>query len=236
MNNDEIRNEILAKLTIEREVREQLARQQADEAKPTKKSRWAWLESKLGLLVIGAIVSGVLVPVFQYTQERVKWHQQNRYNSLVLQLTNMRESLKQFIAVQALSAELYELGLDVLQARGGAITETQVEQWRKDLRALQQRRIAQNAAFAASVFYFPPAAQPPIRKEWQELIGQSEEMQGLIYGAMQSGPKATEAADANELATQLGERLNKVNHTYERLLTMLRQQLLEVENESSEFK
>ena len=60
----DIKNEILTKLAIEREVREQLARQQSEQGAPPKKSRWAWLESKLALLVIGAIVSGVLVPVF----------------------------------------------------------------------------------------------------------------------------------------------------------------------------
>ena len=81
MNTEEIRDEIVTKLAIEREVREQLAKQQAEQNAPPRKSRWAWLESKLGLLVIGAIFSGVLVPVFQYTQERVKWHQQNRYNA-----------------------------------------------------------------------------------------------------------------------------------------------------------
>ena len=232
MNPEEIRNEILTKLAIEREVREALAREQGA---PPKKGRWAWVESKLGLLIIGAVVSGVLVPVFQYTQERVKWHQQNRYNALVLQLTNMRESLKQFIAVQALSAELYELGLDVLQAPG-ALDAGQVEQRRTDLRALQQRRIAQNAAFAASVFYFPAGAQPPIREAWGTLIGHSEQMQGLIYEVLQQDAKARAAVDSNELATQLGEHLNKVNQAYEHLLSMLRQQLLEVENESSKFR
>jgi hypothetical protein len=234
MNNEEIRNEILTKLTIEREVREQLARQQAADTAPASRSRWAWVESKLGLLVIGAILSGVLVPVFQYTQERVKWHEQNRYNSLVLQLTHMRESLEQFIAVQALSAELYELGIDVLQSRQANGTDEQIQQWRKELRALQQRRIAQNAAFAASVFYFPPSAQPPIREAWQGLILQCEELQGQIDGVLQKTPK--EEVNANELATDLGERLNTVNETYERLLSMLRQQLMEVENESSAFK
>ena len=169
---------------------------------------------------------------FDTAAESVKWHQQNRYNSLVVQLTDVRESLKQFIAVQALSGELYELGLDVLQAP--VVDDAQRQQWRKDLRALQQRRIAQNAAFAASVFYFPVNSQPPIREAWQELILQSEEMQGVIYGVLQN-PKA-ESVDANELATQLGEKLAKVNKAYERLLSMLRQQLLEVEDESSKFK
>ncbi len=234
MSAEDIKNEILTKLAIEREVREQLARQQGEPA-PAKKNKWAWVETKIGLLVIGAVVSGVLVPVFQYTQERVKWRQQNNYNSLVLQLTSMRESLKQFIAVQALSAELYELGLDVLQAPG-VIAAPMLEQWRKDLRELQKRRIAQNAAFAASMFYFPSTAQPRIRDAWNELIGSSEEIQGLITEALAQDGAPVSTSRRNELATQLGERLNKVNQSYERLLAMLRQELLTVERESSEFK
>jgi len=82
MNTEEIKNEILAKLEIEREVREQLRRQQSDQSVSTKKSPWAWLDSKFGLLLIGAVISGVFVPTFQFTQEGIKWHKQNRYDSL----------------------------------------------------------------------------------------------------------------------------------------------------------
>lgn len=236
MNTDEIKQEVLTKLSIEREVREQLARQQGEQRAPGEKGKWAWLESKFALLLLGAIISGVLVPTFQYTQERVKWHQQNRYDSLVLQLTNMRESLKQFIAVQALSSELYEIGLDVLQAPAGSLDTAQLEQWRKDLRALQQRRIGQNAAFAASIFYFPPDSQLAMRAAWNDLIGHSEEMHGLIYGVLETSAKSDNSVDRNELATQLGENLSKVNGAYDQLLTMLRQQLLEVDRETSRFR
>jgi hypothetical protein len=231
---EEVKNEILARLAIEREVREQLARQQAEPA-PQKKSRWSWVETKLGLLVIGAVVSGILVPVFQYTQERVKWRQQNNYNSLVLQLTNMRESLKQFIAVQVLSSELYALGLEVVQGPG-PIETAKLDQWRKDLRDLQKRRVAQSGAFAASVFYFPAGAQPKIRAAWGQLIGSAEQMHGVVAEVLDRGGAQLPAAARNASATSLDVQLTKVNQSYEMLLAMLRQELLAVERESSEFK
>jgi hypothetical protein len=243
MDSEQIRNEVLARLEIEREVREQLARQQREPSAPTATGVPAWLDSKLGLLLIGAVISGVLVPTFQFTQEEIRWHRQNRYNNLERQLGSMRESLKQFIAVQALSAELYDLGLAVLDTPSATADRLQLEQWRKDFRALQARRVQQNAAFAATVFYFPSAAQQPIRTAWNDLMRPSQQLQAGVGGLLgerepMTGAKKTadKAIDANEVAVRLDGSLAEVNQAYERVLSMLRQQLIEVEHESSKFQ
>ena len=243
MDTEEIKKEILARLQTEREVREQLERQQGDQNAPIKKSPWAWLNSKFGLLLIGAIISGVLVPTFQFTQEEIKWHRQNRYDSLERQLGSMRESLKQFIAVQALSAELYDLGLAVLDTPSAGVNRAQLEQWRKDFRALQARRVQQNAAFAATVFYFPTGSQQPIRTAWNDLMRPSQQLQTLVGSLLDesktgAGQKAIAGkhAEPNDVAVQLDTSLAEVNQAYDRVLSMLRQQLLEVERESSKFK
>ncbi len=94
MDSEQIRDEVLARLEIEREVREQLARQQSEPSVPSGTGIRAWLDSKFGLLLIGAVISGMLVPTFQFTQEEIRWHRQNRYNNLARQLGSMRESLK----------------------------------------------------------------------------------------------------------------------------------------------
>ncbi len=243
MNTDELKNEILLKLQIEREVREELARQQSDQTTQAKKTRWAWLESKFGLLLIGAIISGVLVPTFQFTQEEIKWHRQNRYDSLERQLGSIRESLKQFIAVQALSAELYDLGLEILETPSAEVERPQLEQWRKDFRALRARRVQQNAAFAASVFYFPTGSQQSIRRAWNDLMRPSQQLQTLVGGLLEenktgAGKKVTAGmpAEPNEVAVHLDTSLAEVNQAYERVLSILRQQLTEVERESSKFQ
>lgn len=242
MDTEEIKKDILARLQIELEVREQLARQQSESA-PARKSSWAWLESKFGLLLIGAILSGVLVPTFQFTQEQIKWHRQNRYDSLERQLGSIRESLKQFIAVQALSAELYDLGLAVLDSSSHGADSGQREQWRKDLRALKARQIEQNAAFAATMFYYSPQSQQPIRAAWNDLFRPSQQLQKIVGDLLEedrtgNGKKdaAGKAPDPNALAVQLDTHLAEVNQAYDQVLSMLRQQLVEVENESSKFR
>jgi hypothetical protein len=61
MDKEQIKNEILMRLEIEREVRKQLDQSREQEVTPTKSS-WKWLESKLALLVIGSLITGVLCP------------------------------------------------------------------------------------------------------------------------------------------------------------------------------
>lgn len=248
MNTEQIKNEILAKLEIEREVREQLGCQKSDQDVLTKKGPWAWLDSKLGLLLIGAIISGVLVPTFQFTQEEIKWRRQNRYDNLERQLGSMRESLKQFITVQALSAELYDLGLAVLDKPATEVDRTQLDQWLKDFRALQAQRIKQNAAFLATVFYFPTESQQTIRTAWNDLMRPSQQLQTLVGSLLEEskyvlsftdeGKKTQEEkkTEANEATVQLDKNLAEVNQAYTRVLSMLRQQLLEVEYESSKSR
>ncbi|MER2623358.1 MAG: hypothetical protein ABTS22_05400 [Accumulibacter sp.] len=243
MDSEHIRDEVLARLEIERAVREQLARQQSEPSVPSGTGIRTWLDSKFGLLLIGAVISGVLVPTFQFTQEEIRWHRQNRYNNLERQLGSMRESLKQFIAVQALSAELYDLGLAVLDTPVAAADRPQREQWRKELRALQARRVQQNAVFAATVFYFPGAAQQPIRTAWNDLMRPAQQLQACVGELLgDSGPlsgakkSADKAVDANEVAVRLDSSLAEVNQAYERVLSMLRQQLIEVEHESGKFQ
>jgi len=243
MNNEEIKKEILARLEIEREVREQLERQQSDKSSSIRKSPWAWLDSNLGLLLIGAVISGVLVPTFQFTQEQIKWQRQNRYSSIEHQLGSIRESLKQFIAVQALSAELYDLGLAFLDTPSA--DRLQLQQWRKDFRALQSRRVHQNATFAATIFYFPTESQQPIRTAWNDLMQPSQKLQTLVGGLLEenktgAGKKVTgvtvgKPLEPNEVAVQLDTSLAEVNQAYERLMSMFRQQLLEVEHDKSKF-
>ena len=76
MDSEEIGKEVAVRLEIERQVREQL-RNSENRGAAQNKSRWAWLDSKLALLIIGAVISGVLVPRFQFTQEKIDWQRQN---------------------------------------------------------------------------------------------------------------------------------------------------------------
>lgn len=240
MDNEQLRSEIALRLEIEREVREQL-RNIEEQSTAAKKSRWVWLESKLVLLIIGAVISGLLVPTFQFTQENIKWHKQNRYDSLERQLDNIRESLKQFVAVHGLSSELYDLGLNVLDTPTAAVYQTRWVDWRKEFRALRARRIQQNAAFAATVFYYPEEARDSIRKGWNNLLQPAQKLETLVGEILTTDAigdyEYTKAKSTmSEVSIQLDASLSEVNQAYERVLTKLHDQLLEVENESTKFR
>jgi hypothetical protein len=240
MNSEEIGKEVAVKLEIDRQVREQL-RNLEDQGAARKRSRWAWLDSKLTLLIIGAVISGVLVPRFQFTQEKINWQRKNRYNTVERQLGNIRDSLKQFIAVQGISAELYDLGLELLDTDAADLRQARLEEWRKDYRALKARRVQQNAAFAATVFYFPVGSRDSIRKAWNDLLLPAQKLETLVGDLLNdatggSDGKVRKKMSANETAVQLDVSLSEVNQAYEHVLTNLRNQLQEVENESAKFQ
>lgn len=113
---DDLREQILLRLRVEQEVRDQLALQQEQAGPPAPPPPWSWLDSKLGLLLLGALITGVLVPSFQFTQESLSWTRQNRYDELKLQRAGIHESLRQFLAAHAQSSELNEIGLAALES------------------------------------------------------------------------------------------------------------------------
>ncbi len=240
MDREEIGKEVAVRLEIERQVQEQL-RNLEDRGAARKKSRWAWLDSKLTLLIIGAVISGVLVPRFQFTQEKINWKRQNRYNTLERQLGSIRDSLKQFIAVQGISSELYDLGLELIDIDSATLRQSRLEEWIKDFRALRARRVQQNAAFAATVFYFPAGSRDSIRSSWNDLLLPAQKLETLVGDLLNEAAGGTDVKvrnkmSPNETAVQLDVGLSEVNQAYERVLKILRKQLQEVENESAKFQ
>jgi hypothetical protein len=232
---DELREQILLRLRLEHEVREQLALQREQAGPPAPPPPWSWLESKLGLLLLGALITGVLVPSFQFTQESLRWTRQNRYDELNLQRNGIRESLRQFLAAQAQSSELNEIGLAALDSGNPGSDPGQRQRWRQDLRALTRRRIEQNARFVVSIFHLPAEAQQSIRNDWDELLTQvgllQETVQRLIDGGTADRP-----LDRNAAGLELGQRVEGVNRAYERVLSSLRTQLQQVEREGATFR
>ncbi len=73
---------ILERLRVEAEIRSQLG-------PPARK--YGWLQSPLSLLVAGFLLTGLLVPLLQFSQETLKWKRQNRYDNTKYQLSMMRD-------------------------------------------------------------------------------------------------------------------------------------------------
>jgi len=56
-------------------------------------------------VLIGSLVTGLLVPVFQYTQQTFSWRRQNHYDNSKYRLPMMRDCLREFVSLSAYSGE-----------------------------------------------------------------------------------------------------------------------------------
>ncbi len=236
MEQEQLKEEILQQLRLERQVREEFERRGGEG--PTEKPRFAWLESKIGLLVVGAVVSGVFVPAFQFTQETFKWMRENRYNALTRQIDDMRNSLKQLIAAHALLAATYNLGLsipDELMLKDAA----RAQEARARIRDLRLQRIQQNGTFASTILFFPRSAQGGIRSAWNDYLAAADRLQYAVDDgvriSMGPGGRARDQA-LNDALRQLDTQVPECNRRYESVLCMLQASIEEVERESARFQ
>ena len=97
MLSKEEKDKIIEKAKFENDIKKSLDFEQ-------KQRKFSWLNSKLSLLLIGAVITGVLVPWFQYTQKSIEWKRQNRYDSISYRLDMMRDCVKEFVYLQAIRA------------------------------------------------------------------------------------------------------------------------------------
>ena len=76
---------------------------------PTKES---WVNSKIGLLVIGALLSGIIVPTFQYSQKFFEWKRANQYQIYQSDIKSRKLLLNKLIESMSYLAEINELFFD----------------------------------------------------------------------------------------------------------------------------
>lgn len=235
MERDQIRQEVLDQLRLEREVKEQLER---ESAKPAPKKRAAWLDTKVGTLVVGALISGFLIPAFQFTQETIKWSRQNRYNALTQQIGDMRESMKQLVAAQALVAETYNLASS-LPKGSSPDRRAALERIGARFGELRMKRLQQNAVFAGTFSFFPAQRRKEIRDAWQSYLTETD---GLQFGVENVLATALQPAGAGRdegvegAVSRLGGRVDGCNATYEKIFGAIQAAIEEVQHEGARFQ
>jgi hypothetical protein len=69
----------------------------------------SWVNSNIAILIIGSIISGILVPLFQYSHKSIEWRRQNQYENYKLSIENKENFLKEFIVLSALLSEIIEV-------------------------------------------------------------------------------------------------------------------------------
>jgi len=145
MLTQEEKDKIIEKVEFEKDVKKSL------NSEPEPK-RFAWLNSKLSLLLIGAVISGILVPWFQYTQKSIEWKRQNRYDSISYRLDMMRDCVKEFVYLQAIRAEGYERVQPFMVKT--TLDKNDYDSFKNQFIELQNRHFAQNSKVTSLLISF----------------------------------------------------------------------------------
>lgn len=235
----EEKNQIIERLRFESDLRKELQGEQ----EPKKRSRFAWVESKIGILLVGALVSGILVPVFQYTQEKIKWKRQNRYENVKYRVGMMRDALKEFVFVHEFIAQAYEQARPLVE--NPVITQKDIDDYNQQQFALQSKRFQQNAKFASLVIYFPATKQGNLRQTYNDYLADVQAFMGqlkMAVGIRSELLKKQSASSSEQLRNQfqhiqeqLDSSINKLNEKYEAVLQLMKVQIGESENESENY-
>jgi hypothetical protein len=205
-------------------------------------SQSRWYESKIGLLLIGSVLSGILVPLFQYTQETIKWKRQNRYENVKYQLGMMRDGMKEFVMIHAFNAEAYERIRPF--AENTTVNAKDFETYASQHLDMQNRRFQQNARFAAFLIYFPENGRGNLRETYNDYLGAVQDYMGNLEKLVQvrSGLVDSKIADKSGLQREFQQLQDKIdsglvliNQKYEEVLQMMKQQIGGKEDESESY-
>jgi len=169
--NPEEGNLVMERLRLEMELRRQLSLQ--DKRSPT------WHENKVLLLALGALLTGVLVPMFQYSQEAIKWHRQNGYDEQKLRLERMRDAVAATARLNVAVAE-YDLRVRrVLESH--RTTASRLLALEAKLDDIDAERLDLNANIAGRLHSFQ---QSSVHQAYEEYLGLVESHIGSLRAAL----------------------------------------------------
>jgi hypothetical protein len=227
MLTDDEKARVIERVQLEQELKKTL-----DPAKGA--SRWAFLESKLGLVLVGFLLTGVLVPGLQYFQETIKWQRQNRYENMKYRLGLMRQCMAEFVLLSAFTSEAY-LKAEPLLGRAEPLDSKDQAPYLAQRIELQNRRFQQNAKVSALFVHFK--AKDALDKDFNAYLRVVSEYMTALDAAVQRA-RATHRAPGDESQERL-QTLDvltlALNEAYDRVLAGIRKELSEVENESQSF-
>lgn len=234
MLTDEEKESIIERVKFENQLRKEAFG--GDEKSSS--SSFSWIESKLGLLIIAALISGVLVPLFQFSQETIKWSRQNRYDNLKHRLEMTRNSMKELTLAHAFAAEAYERSRTLINSEN--IDKEALKKYKNQMLEMHNRRFKQNAKFVSLLSYFPEDERWVIRKSFQRYLSSVQASMMLLENTV--AEKYNEEIHipvvdnySNNFYKQSQSLTEKINLNYEEILDFIRSYLGELENEGEHY-
>jgi hypothetical protein len=225
------RTKIVERLRAENEIRKELS-----ESEGVNKSRWSWIESKLGLLIIGAVLTGVLIPTFQATQETFKWYRQNKYDNLKYRLDSARLAMKELTITHAFVAEAFERTktVSVDDSKNG----DSMKKYKAQTTEMNNRRFRQNAAFVGALGLIEEKDRDVVQELFNQYLSSVQQLLFVcesiaeIRMRYQSGSKAGDEGKLQKAQESLSK---DTDMRYEQTLGMLKNYLHRLEVQSEKY-
>jgi len=235
MLTEEEKAHIVEKIQFENTIRKELS--PVEERK-----RYGWIESKIGLLLIGSLITGLFVPTFQYTQKLWEWKRQNKFANLTFRLSVMRDCLREFIYLSAFAPEAYERIKPLLKET--KLTNEEYKDLERQYIDLQNRRFVQNAKVISLMSHFKDIED--FRKLFEEkysnafnlymrYVGEFITAKGCASGLKQCGQKKDVDPGLAEQEQRLSAKLADLKEFHEKVVAKMKEEIGRAEDEGKRF-
>jgi hypothetical protein len=153
MLTEEEKDRLVERIQLERDIKRAIAEEEPQKRRtPLLQNVWGLASSGLGLLLIGGVITGFLVPSFQAYQKKLEWERQIRYENVKFNLGMRRDCLKEVMIAGTYVSAI--IGLITPYKNDQPITKDEYEKLRLQLLSLQNDRYKQNAEVVAMLVYF----------------------------------------------------------------------------------
>ncbi|MCK5200480.1 MAG: hypothetical protein KAR21_19125 [Spirochaetales bacterium] len=224
MLSEEEKRCIIEKVQFENSMRKELTT-------PDKPKKLSWLNSKLSLLLIGALITGILVPWFQYTYKTIEWKRQNEFENINFRLGMMRESLKEFVYLTVYTAEAYERIKPFMDTV--SLTPNDYEKFEEHFINLQNRRFRQNAKVTSLIIYFEDSII--MKRLFRDYVNNASDHLSDLRRFVQSKNKDSNKEILEKLRIKIENYSTELNRLYIRVISKMKDEIGRVEDESESY-
>lgn len=236
MLSEEEKMHIIEKVQFENEIRKELSA-------PIERKKFSWLNSKMFLLLIGSLITGILVPWFQYTHKAIEWKRQNEFDNINFRLKMMRDCLKEFVYLSAYTSEAYERTIPFMDK--AYLSQKDYEDFEQQHIELQNSRFRQNAKVTSLLIHFPDANT--LKRLFRDYAKNSSDylidLKHFVHAQYCiSNPSRCEKISENkEQSNKLRIKIDQhhiviLNESYSRVIGNMKQKIGRIEDESEEFR
>jgi hypothetical protein len=235
MLSDDEKYHIVERVQFENALRKELT----EKSEPKK---FVWLENKITLLIVGALLTGVCVPTFQYTQKLWDVKRQNQFNNLTFTLNAMRDCLREFTYLTALSAEARQRAEPLFKHT--KLTKAEYDSFEHDYVDLQKRRCDQTAKVISLMSYFRDNQEIalPFEQDYSTALGdylqridQAVALKACASGVNVCGTKGHVEVGLAKTLGNLDVDLARLNAANRNVASKMREQIGRKEDEGIKF-